>query len=38
MGGWLLENEMVRALGLPEVSEMGLQEHNASLLPCVATT
>jgi len=36
MGGQLLENEGLRALGSPKVSETGLQGHGASLPPCVA--
>ena len=34
-GGWLLEKEVVRALGLLKVSEAGLGGCNASLPPCV---
>jgi hypothetical protein len=37
-GGWLSENEVVRAVKLLEVSGVGLQGHDASLPPCVAAT
>ena len=37
-GGWSLEKEVVRALGLLKVSEAGLGGCNAFLSPCVAAT